>query len=42
MNKIELTTIEDIVVDAVEEGKTELSLVELDMVGGGAFGLLLM
>lgn len=42
MNKIELATAEDFVVDAIEEVTTELSLPELDMVGGGAMGVLLM
>ena len=41
MNKIELAVAEEIVVDAVEV-PTELSLSELDMIGGGAFGVLLM
>lgn len=41
MNKIELATAEEIVVDAIEV-PTELSLSELDMIGGGAFGVLLM
>ncbi len=41
MNKIELAVAEEIVVDAVEV-PTELSLSELDMVGGGAFGVLLV
>jgi hypothetical protein len=41
MNKIELAVAEEIVVDAVEV-PTELSLSELDMIGGGAWGCLLM
>ena len=41
MNKIELATAEEIVVDTIEV-PTELSLSELDMIGGGAFGVLLM
>ena len=41
MNKIELATAEEIVVDSIEV-PTELSLSELDMIGGGAFGVLLL
>ena len=41
MNKIELATAEEIVVEVIEV-PTELSLSELDMIGGGAFGVLLM
>jgi hypothetical protein len=41
MNKIELATAEEIVVDSIEM-PTELSMSELDMIGGGAFGVLLL
>lgn len=42
MNKIELAVAEEIVVDAILEVTTELSLPELEMVGGGGMGVLLM
>jgi hypothetical protein len=42
MNKIELAAAEEIVVDVTEEVTTELSLSELDMIGGGSWSCLLM
>jgi hypothetical protein len=42
MNKIELAASEEIVVDVTEELATELSLSELEMIGGGGWSCLLM
>ena len=36
MNKFEMATAEEIVVETIDEQAVELSLPELDMVGGGA------
>jgi hypothetical protein len=41
MNKFELATAEEIVVETIDEQSVELSLPELDMVGGGNMGLAL-
>lgn len=41
MNKIELATAEEIVVETFEEEALELSLPELEMVGGGGMGVAL-
>jgi hypothetical protein len=38
MNKFELTIAEEIVVETVDEHTVELSLPELEMVGGGGMG----
>jgi hypothetical protein len=38
MNKFELTIAEEIVVETVDEQAVELSLPELEMVGGGGMG----
>ena len=38
MNKIELAVAEEIVVETIDEQAVELSLPELDMVGGGGMG----
>ena len=36
MNKFEMATAEEIVVETIDEQAVELSLPELDMVGGGS------
>ncbi len=41
MNKFELATAEEIVVETIEEEALELSLPELEMVGGGGMGVAL-
>jgi len=41
MNKIELATAEETVVETFEEEALELSLPELEMVGGGGMGVAL-
>lgn len=41
MNKFELATAEEIVVETIEEKALELSLPELEMVGGGGMGVAL-
>ena len=42
MNKFELATAEEIVVKTIEEQAVELTLPELDMVGGGGMGSVLL
>lgn len=39
MNKTEITIQEDIAVDTVEQQTFELSVAELDLVGGGSYVL---
>lgn len=41
MNKFELASAEEIVVETIEEEALELSLPELEMVGGGGMGVAL-
>lgn len=41
MNRLELATVEEIV-ETIEEQAVELSLPELDMVGGGGMGSVLL
>jgi hypothetical protein len=41
MNKIELAVAEEIVVESIEQA-VELTLPELDMVGGGGMGSILL
>lgn len=42
MNRIELTVTEEIIVETIEERAVELTLPELDMVGGGGMGSILL